>query len=31
MYISVLDKNNKVLLNEECFGVYVGDPLLEID
>ncbi|MBO7928062.1 adenylate/guanylate cyclase domain-containing protein [Pseudoalteromonas sp. K222D] len=31
MYISVLDKNKKVLLGEECFGIYIGDPLLEID
>lgn len=31
MYISVLDKNKELLLREECFGIYIGDPLLEID
>jgi class 3 adenylate cyclase len=31
MYISVLDHNRKTLFEEECFGIYIGDPLLEID
>ncbi len=31
MHVSVLDEDRRTLLQEECFGVFIGDPLLEIN